>query len=65
MHHAREECKSMESRHCLTSKTNALFSSHYAVSLLRYAVSYLIMCSFHGVIPLYYLVLCSYHSVIP
>ena len=31
-------------------KINALFSSYYAVSSLRYVGSYLIMCSFHGVI---------------
>ena len=41
------------------------FSLYYAVLSLRYAVSYLIMCTFHGVILLYYLVLSSYHSDIP
>ena len=43
-------------------KINIFFSLYYEAFLL---VSYLAMCSFHGIIPLYHLVLCSYHLVIP
>ena len=46
-------------------KINALFLLYYAVSSLCYVVSYLVMCSFHGAVPLYHLALCSYHLVIP
>ena len=53
----------MESHNCLAKLMRSF--RYIIVSSLRYVVSYLVMCSFHGAIPLYHLVLYSYHLVIP